>query len=47
MAKLFKGYAKIDVVYDNIGLKDAYKASPFDFDEATYNLLWENREVVE
>lgn len=46
MAKLFKGYAKVDVVYDNIGL-DAYKASPFDFDDATYNLLWENREVVE
>lgn len=47
MAKLFKGYAKVDVVYNNIGLQDAYKASPFDFDEATYNLLWENREAVE
>lgn len=46
LAKLFKGWAKVDVVYNNIGL-DAYKASPFDFDEATYNLLWENREVVE
>lgn len=47
LAKLFKGYAKVDVVYNNIGLQDAYKASPFDFDEATYNLMWENREVVE
>lgn len=46
MAKLFKGYAKVDVVYNNIGL-DAYKSSPFDFDETTYNLMWENREVVE
>lgn len=47
LAKLFKGYAKVDVVYNNIGLTDAYKASPFDFDEATYNLMWENREEVE
>lgn len=47
IAKLFKGYAKVDVVYNNIGLHNAYKASPFDFDEATYNLMWENREVVE
>lgn len=46
LAKLFKGYAKVDVVYNNIGL-NAYKASPFDFDEATYNFMWENREVVE
>lgn len=46
VAKLFKGYAKVDVVYNNIGL-DAYKSSPFDFDEATYNLMWENREIVE
>lgn len=47
LAKLFKGYAKVDVVYNNIGLTDAYKASPFDFDEATYNLMWDNREDVE
>ena len=47
IAKLFKGYAKVDVVYNNIGLQNAYKASPFDFDEATYNLMWENREEVE
>lgn len=47
LAKLFKGYAKVDVVYNNIGLIDAYKASPFDFDEATYSLMWENREDVE
>ena len=47
IAKLFKGYAKADVVYNNIGLQNAYKASPFDFDEATYNLMWENREDVE
>lgn len=46
LAKLFKGYAKVDIVYNNIGL-NAYKASPFDFDEATYNFMWENREVVE
>lgn len=47
LAKLFKGYAHVDVIYNNIGLTDAYKSSPFDFDEATYNLMWENREVVE
>lgn len=47
IAKLFKGYAKIDVVYNNINLPNAYKASPFDFDEVTYNLMWENREVIE
>ena len=47
LAKLFKGYAKVDVIYNNINLSNAYKASPFDFDEATYNLMWENREVVE
>ena len=47
IAKLFKGYAKVDVVYNNISLQNAYKASPFDFDEVTYNLMWENREVVE
>lgn len=46
MAKLFKGYAKVDVVYNTMGL-DAYKTSPFDFDEATYNLMGENREIVE
>ena len=47
MSKLFKGYAKVDCVYNNVNLPNAYKASPFDFDEATYNIMWKNREVVE
>lgn len=38
LAKLFRGYAKVDVIYNNINLPNAYKASPFDFDETTYNL---------
>lgn len=46
LAKLFKGYATVDTIYNNIELSNAYKASPFDFDESTYNLMWDNREVV-
>ena len=45
LGKMFKGYAEVDIVYNNIGL-DAYKCSPFDFDEATWNKLWENREYI-
>ena len=47
IANLFKGYAKVDIIYNNIGLDNAYKASPFDFDEATYQQMWDNREDVE
>ena len=46
LARLFKGYATVDVIYNNIELSNAYKASPFDFNESTYNLMWDNREVV-
>ena len=46
LANLFKGYATVDVIYNNIEMSNAYKASPFDFDESTYNLMWDNREVV-
>ena len=47
IANLFKGYAKTNIIYNNIGLDNAYKASPFDFDEATYQQMWDNREDVE
>lgn len=46
LANLFKGYATVDAIYNNIEMSNAYKASPFDFDESTYNLMWDNREVV-
>lgn len=46
LGKLFKGYAEVDVIYNNIGLKNAYKASPFDFDKTTFNKMWEAREYL-
>lgn len=45
LGKLFKGYCEVEVVYNNIGL-DAYKCSPFDFDLATYEKLYEAREEL-
>ena len=45
MAELFKGFCKVDVVLNNIGL-DGYKCSPFDFSEDIWGKLWENREVL-
>ena len=46
IAKLFKGYAEVSVMYNNINADDMYKASPYDFDKARFDLLWDNREVV-
>lgn len=46
LANMFKGYATVDVVYNNIGLKDWYKNSPLDGDENTWNKMWESRELV-
>ena len=46
IAKLFKGYAEVSVMYNNINATDMYKASPYDFDKARFEMLWGNREVV-
>lgn len=46
IAKLFKDYALVDVVYNNINLENWYKCSPFDGNEDTWNALWNNREVI-
>lgn len=45
LAKLFQGYAKVNVIYNNLGL-DGYKCSPFDFDKETFEKLYANREEV-
>lgn len=45
-AEPFKGYCKVDIVYNNIGLENAYKASPFDFDKETFGKMYENREQI-
>lgn len=45
LGELFKGYADVDIVYNNIGL-DWYKCSPFDGDENTWKKMWDNREVL-
>lgn len=45
LGELFKGYADVDIVYNNIGL-DWYKCSPFDADENTWHKLWDSREVI-
>ena len=46
LAKLFKGYAEVQVMYNNIGATDMYKASPFDFDKARFDELWKNRIIL-
>lgn len=46
LAEPFKGYAEVDVVYNNIGLNNWYKNSPFDNDEETWNKLYESREII-
>lgn len=46
LAKLFRNYAEVSVVYNNIGL-DAYKCSPFDFDKETWQELYNNREIID
>ena len=43
---MFKGYCSVDVVYNNIGLSNWYKCSPFDSDENTWNNLYERREII-
>ena len=45
LAKIFKGYCNVEIVYNNIGL-NAYKCSPFDFDKETWNKLYEARETI-
>lgn len=48
IASLFKGFAKVYVIYNNIGLKEeGYKASPFDFDIETFNKFMQNKEIIE
>ncbi|MBS6562891.1 MAG: hypothetical protein KH328_06030 [Staphylococcus sp.] len=46
LGKLFKGYAKVSVIYNNIGLKNAYKCSPFDFTLNEYKMLYDNQEAL-
>lgn len=46
LGKMFKGLADVEVIYNNIGLENFYKCSPFDFDIEVYNKLWDNREVI-
>ena len=46
LGQQFKGYCNVDIVYNNIGLENWYKCSPFDGDEETWNKLWESREVI-
>ena len=46
LAELFRGYCTVDIVYNNINLKNWYKCSPFDADEKTWNKLYENREII-
>ena len=46
IASLFKGYARCSVLYDKDNLLD-YKESPTDRGKEVYELLYENRRVVE
>lgn len=46
IGEMFKGYASVEVVYNNIGLKNWYKNSPFDGEKETYNKLYESRETI-
>lgn len=47
IARQFKGYCNVSVVYNNIGLENWNKCSPFDGTKEQWNMLYENREVVE
>ena len=47
LSKLFKGRCTVEVVYNNIRLENWYKCSPFDGTAEQWNMLYENREVVE
>ena len=46
LGELFKGYCNVDVVYNNIGLDNWYKCSPFDGDENIWHKLYESREII-
>ena len=46
LAKIFKGYAEVQVMYNNISADDMYKASPFDFNKERFEQLWENRIIL-
>jgi len=46
LGEMFKGFCEVDIVYNNIGLKNWYKCSPFDGDEKTWNQLYERREII-
>ena len=52
--KILKMYDKlkpycsnITCIYNNLGFKDMYKASPFDLGKERFELLWDNREKIE
>lgn len=45
LGRLFNGYARVYVVYNNLGL-DGYKCSPFDFDQVTFEKMWKSREEI-
>lgn len=44
-AQQFRGFCRVDVVYNNLGL-DGYKYSPFDFGKEDYLRLYEARENI-
>lgn len=39
-------FSKISVLYNNLGIPNAYKFSPFDFSKKDFDRLWENREYI-
>lgn len=47
LSRLFKGRCTVEVVYNNIGLKNWYKCSPFDGTKEQWAELYASREVVE
>lgn len=44
-SKLFEGYARFEVVWDNIGGVLGYKENATDRDRETWDLLYENRQI--
>lgn len=47
LGQMFKGYADVDICYNNIDLSNAYKSSPFDFDLETYQSMYNKKESLE
>lgn len=45
-AEQFRSLCKVDIVYNNIGLKDFYKCSPVDKGVDVWNKLYQNREAI-